>query len=224
MILGYQDLLKAWKAGWIQFDPDIEQEQIGLSSIDLRIGHVFTTHKDTTGIVIDPLANGFEPSNLTDTIDLANRPPPPGQRSEYILEPAKFVLGRTLEKVRLPLDLAAQVQGVTTAARAGLTIHATAPHIHPGFAGSITLELCNVGSWSLRLVPTTRICQIIFFKLQTPVRREDVNTMGSYLDQVLPFGKRVIGKNVLPVGSEVIVSKTRLSSRKRESRKNRRKR
>jgi dCTP deaminase len=196
LILGYRELANAWKSGRIEFDPEIESKQIGLSSIDLRLGYVFTTHKDVPGLVVDPLAEGFEPSNITETVDLEKQTLPPGQEIEYILKPRKFVLGRTFEKMRLPPDLAAQVQGVTTAARAGLTIHATAPHIHPGFAGPITLELCNVGSWDLKLVPGGRICQIIFFKLKTPVTRKQVETLSSYLNQVLPFERRVVGRRM----------------------------
>jgi len=196
LILGRKDLLKAWKAGRIRFDPDIEQEQIGLSSIDLRLGYVFTAHKDTPGLTVDPLANGFEPANVTETVDLAKQPPPLGQPVKYELKPGGFVVGRTLERiVRMPPDLCAQVQGVTTAARAGLTIHATAPHIHPGFVGSITLELSNIGPfWTLALVPARRICQLIFFKLFSPVSPKEVATLSSYLDQVLPFAKRQVGR------------------------------
>ncbi len=105
MILGYRDLLNAWKKGQIKFDPDIEEGQIGLSSIDLRLGYVFTKHRDAAGHIIDPLANGFEPSNITETYTL---PPidPLGQPATYVLKPRGFILGRTLEKVYMPKNMA----------------------------------------------------------------------------------------------------------------------
>lgn len=192
-----QRLVEGMEKRQVQFDPDIREEQIGLSSIDLRLGYVFTKHKAVAGLTVDPLADGFEPSNITETFDLSQRTPPPGQTETYILKPNNFVLSRTLEKLRLPRNLAAQVQGVTSGARAGLCVHATAPHIHPGFSGSITLELSNLGSWDLRLTPEMRICQLIFFKVMTPVSLRDVAAMTSYQDQALPFPKRQISKSKL---------------------------
>ena len=45
-------------------------------------------------------------------------------------------------------------------------VHLTAPTIHAGFEGNITLEMVNHSPFHLRLVPDrTRICQLIFERL-----------------------------------------------------------
>ena len=62
----------------------------------------------------------------------------------YFLHPRSFVLGTTLEWIRLPRDLAAYVIGKSSWGRRGLII-ATATGVHPGFKGCLTLELTNVG-------------------------------------------------------------------------------
>ena len=193
MILGYRNLIKLWKDGKVQFSPNIEERSIGLSSIDLRLGYSFTKHKDLSGVQVDPLDEGFEPANLTETTDFSQQTLPSGQTHMFILKPREFVLARTLEEVRLPRDLCAQVQGVTTGARAGLTVHATAPHIHPAFRGSITLELANFGSWNITLRPEMRICQLILFQVSPPVSQAEVDALSSYLGQLTPYPKRKIG-------------------------------
>lgn len=194
MIMGYRDLYNLWKTKRIQFNPDIDPEkQIGLASIDLRLGYMFTKQKPAPGLTIDPFDDNFDATPIIETIDLQTQPRPMGQAANYLLKPNDFVLSRTLEEIKIPLGLAAQVQGTTTGARPGLSIHATAPHINPGFAGSITLEIKNFGIWDLRLLPGNRICQLIFFRVQTPPSKKEWQAMTSYQNQTVPWSKRQVG-------------------------------
>jgi dCTP deaminase len=85
----------------------------------------------------------------------------------FKLEPQKFILGRTLERVHLPIKpgcdycLAARIEGKSSLARLGLLVHFTAPTIHPGFDGTITLEIINLGHASILLAPEMYIAQLI---------------------------------------------------------------
>ncbi|MFO0824776.1 MAG: dCTP deaminase [Gemmataceae bacterium] len=84
----------------------------------------------------------------------------------FVLRPNQLVLGRTLEKVTLPIvpdgqSLAARVEGKSSYARCGLLVHFTAPTIHAGFSGTITLELINLGPCNISLYAGTPICQLI---------------------------------------------------------------
>jgi dCTP deaminase len=81
-----------------------------------------------------------------------------------VLEPREFLLALTAERVELPRHarLAARVEGRSTLARLGVGIHVTAPTIHAGFRGRITLEITNVGGLRVRLRPGLRICQLVF--------------------------------------------------------------
>jgi dCTP deaminase len=85
----------------------------------------------------------------------------------YNLAPRQFVLGRTLERIALPLPtegekcLAARIEGKSSRARFGLLIHFTAPTVHPGFDGTLTLEMINLGDWPLILTPGMAIAQLI---------------------------------------------------------------
>jgi dCTP deaminase len=77
----------------------------------------------------------------------------------FILHPKYFVLGVTLEWIRLPKDIAGYVIGKSSWGRLGLII-ATAVGVHPGFAGCLTLELSNVGELPIELKPGMQICQL----------------------------------------------------------------
>jgi len=52
-----------------------------------------------------------------------------------------FALGTTLERIKLPDNICAQVDGKSTLGRLGLSVHQTAGWIDAGFNGNITLEL-----------------------------------------------------------------------------------
>jgi dCTP deaminase len=77
----------------------------------------------------------------------------------YILHPRGFVLGITLEWIRLPATIGAYVTGKSSWGRRGLVI-ATATGVHPGYTGCLALELTNVGELPIHLQPGMRICQL----------------------------------------------------------------
>jgi dCTP deaminase len=84
----------------------------------------------------------------------------------FRLEQSRFVLANTQERVDFPLRdgeicYAARVEGRSSLARCGILVHFTAPTIHAGFAGTITLEIINLGFAPFLLRPGLPICQLI---------------------------------------------------------------
>ena len=93
-----------------------------------------------------------------------------GNPEFYDLEPGGFVLAMTHESVTVPSDMIALVEGRSTYARMGLSMHQTAPWIQPGWTGRIVLEIRNAGPLTIRLTPLVdRPCQLTFFRLTSPV-------------------------------------------------------
>jgi dCTP deaminase len=86
--------------------------------------------------------------------------------AKYYIHPRNFVLGVTLEWIRLPKNLAGYVVGKSSWGRRGLII-ATAVGVHPGFAGCLTLELSNVGEIPVALSPGLTICQLFLHKVDS---------------------------------------------------------
>ena len=89
----------------------------------------------------------------------------------FVLHPGEFVLGSTLERVRLPDDLVARLEGKSSLGRLGLLIHSTAGYVDPGWKGTLTLELSNVANLPIALYAGMRIGQISFFRMSSAVER-----------------------------------------------------
>ena len=78
------------------------------------------------------------------------------------------MLGSTLERVRLPDDLVARLEGKSSLGRLGLLIHSTAGFIDPGWDGHVTLELSNVANLPITIYPGMKIGQLSFVQLTEP--------------------------------------------------------
>ncbi|MGH9152465.1 MAG: dCTP deaminase, partial [Acidimicrobiales bacterium] len=99
--------------------------------------------------------------DLTRLVEVADEEP-------FMLHPGEFVLGSTLERVRLGVDVVARLEGKSSLGRLGLLIHSTAGFIDPGFEGAITLELSNVATLPIAIYPGMKIGQISFLRMTTP--------------------------------------------------------
>ncbi len=89
----------------------------------------------------------------------------------FMLHPGEFVLGSTLERVSVPDDLVARLEGKSSLGRLGLLIHSTAGYVDAGWDGQLTLELSNVANLPITLYPGMKIGQISFVKMTTAADR-----------------------------------------------------
>jgi len=140
------------------------KEQIGGSSIDVRLGTEFKlirivkqTHFDLSIPVVE-IKEQFR--EYTEVIHVE-------PMEQFILHPNEFALGSTLEYIMLPDNIAGRLEGRSTWGRAGLQVHSTAGLIDPGFQGTLTFELNNMGKLPLPLYPGVRIAQIIFYRCES---------------------------------------------------------
>lgn len=84
------------------------------------------------------------------------------------LLPGQFVLGCTLERVKLTRTFAARIEGKSSIARLGVIVHSTAGFVDPGFYGQLTLEISNLNSSPVLLRPSMRVAQLSFMKILEP--------------------------------------------------------
>jgi dCTP deaminase len=132
------------------------------SAVDLLLGNEIAYLKDKLPIDINLGRGGFAtlfgPHSSRQTLT---------DEQPFSLRPGRLVLGKTLERVAFPIVdqdgecLAGRIEGKSSYARCGLLVHFTAPTIHAGFDGTITLELYNMGSVNIMLYPGKPICQLI---------------------------------------------------------------
>ena len=157
MVLSDGTIRKEIESGRIQIDP-FEADLIQPSSVDLRVDSKYRVFNNSRYPFIDVK----EP--MEDLTELVT----PGEDEAFILHPGEFVLGQTLEKVTLPNDLVARLEGKSSLGRLGLLIHSTAGFVDAGFSGNLTLELSNVANLPITIYHGMKIGQISFMQLSEP--------------------------------------------------------
>ena len=187
MILSDGDIEKRLDVGDLAVSPLTDPElQIQPASIDLRLGREFLEFQRTNIPCIHPDSENEVAEYVTETVV--------EEGEEFILHPGDFVLGTTIERVAVPDDLIARVEGRSSLGRLAVVIHATAGVVDPGYRGQITLELSNLGTAPVALAPGMRISQVIFTELKNAAERPYGTERGSkYQNQTGPQASKIGG-------------------------------
>ena len=139
-------------------------DQFGPTSLDVRLGTEFQVLKQSNLTHLDFSLNKAQLAQQIEKYMSIVRVRP---GEAFVLHPGEFALASTLEYIRIPLDLAARLEGRSTWGRLGLQIHATAGFVDPGFSGALTFELSNVSTVPIPLYPGVRIGQLCFIQSTT---------------------------------------------------------
>ena len=165
MLLSDGEIMEAIANGGLSLQPPLERRNIQPASIDLCLGPVVRAQSETPieGISLDP-----ETLDVTRHLEAYTVPWNLDEKGPWKLDSGRFVLGQTLERVSLPLDMGGRVEGRSRLARLGVGVHVTAPKIDPGFSNTITLEIFNLGPWTVELKAGMRICTLLVEQLGRP--------------------------------------------------------
>ena len=158
MVLSDRSIREEIDAKRIVIDP-LGDECIQPSSVDLHVDRYFRLFRNHSMRVID-VREDLE--DLTELVEVSEGGEP------LILHPGEFILGSTLERVVLPDDLVARLEGKSSLGRLGLLIHSTAGFVDAGWDGHLTLELSNVANLPITVYPGMKIGQISFLRMTTP--------------------------------------------------------
>jgi len=158
LVLSDRSIRAEIDAGRIVIDP-YDPKLVQPSSIDVRVDSRFRVFHNSRYPYIDVRQPMDE---LTELVDKPGDEP-------FILHPGEFVLGQTLERVTLPDDLVARLEGKSSLGRLGLLIHSTAGFVDSGFSGNLTLELSNVANLPITIYHGMPIGQISFMRMDSPV-------------------------------------------------------
>ena len=160
MVLSDRTINAEIEAGRIVIDP-FDEEMVQPSSVDVRVDRRFRVFHNARYPYIDVR----EPmDDLTELVKVEEDEP-------FILHPGEFVLGQTLERVRLPDDIVARLEGKSSLGRLGLLIHSTAGFVDPSWNGNLTLELSNVANLPVTIYHGMPIGQISFMRMDSAVER-----------------------------------------------------
>jgi dCTP deaminase len=118
---------------------------------DLRLGHKFRVFTNLSASVVDP--KNFDNKSFVDVTV-------PDIGGEIIIPPNSFILGYSLEYMRIPDDILGIVVGKSTIARMGINCLCTP--LEPGWEGHVTLEFSNSTPLPARLYVGEGCCQVLF--------------------------------------------------------------
>jgi dCTP deaminase len=179
MILSDRTIREQIDAGRIVIDP-FDPACVQPSSVDLHVDAEFRVFRNNRYPFIDVK----QEQDLTELVEV--KPDEP-----FILHPGEFVLGSTLERVSIPDDLVARLEGKSSLGRLGLLIHSTAGYVDPGWDGFLTLELSNVANLPITIYPGMKIGQISFFQLTTAAETPYGSAGNKYQNQQGPTASRI---------------------------------
>ena len=158
MILPDYEILDLIKKNEIVIDP-FDEKSVGPCSVDLHLNNIFSVFK--MGIVVDPK----DPKSINSAIESINVK----DDDYFIITPGQFLLASTIEKIKIPKNIAATLEGLSSIARLGITVHA-AGLVNAGTGikspTTLTLEISCQNSSPVKLYPRMRIVQIIFHRLE----------------------------------------------------------
>ncbi|HJP32313.1 MAG TPA: dCTP deaminase [Candidatus Latescibacteria bacterium] len=171
MILSDGTLRELLDSGDLVVEP-VDEDQIQPASIDLRLSDHFLK-VDENRLEVIRLDAEVEYVELT--------------QEQIVIPPHSFLLATTKERIRLPDDVTAFVEGRSSIGRIGLFIQ-NAGWVDPGFEGNLTLELFNANRLPIRLQTGRRICQLVFARMDRAAR---IPYRGKYQGQTRATGSRI---------------------------------
>lgn len=170
-ILTKRQILEQIGKGEIKFKPVLDSFQLQAHAIDLRLGFTFllpkryqVTKKGREALNIDYFAR--DNHSHFDIIELE-------QGQSFDLLPGEYVAVNTLETIKLPRDIMAVLYPRASTNRKGLSIDMTGV-INAGYEGQLVIPVRNnTGSQIIKLYPGERFCQLVFERLDEPVKNQE---------------------------------------------------
>ncbi|MFH1424466.1 MAG: dCTP deaminase [archaeon] len=156
MILSNEDIKKHLAKGTIKIDPAPSDDQIGSASVDFTLSNEFyKVRKEYIGKKVEMGKLSYE--DVTEKV-IAD---------EITIKHHDLILGKTVEKITLPADIAGRIEGRSSVARLGIAIHVASGFIQPGSDNHQVLEIVNLSPYAVKIKAGTKICQIIFETLKS---------------------------------------------------------
>jgi dCTP deaminase len=159
-------------------------KQIWPASLDFRLWNFFKYYRKSNLTLINPRDTNY----IEHLVEVEFN-----EETPFILHPGDFVLGVTMEKIKIPDDLVARCEWRSSIWRLWVVIHSTAGFIDPWFMGTITLEITNINNIPIALYPWMRIGQFafetMFWKVEIPYNKRKGS---KYMNQIKPEGSKIV--------------------------------
>ena len=185
MVLSDRDIIQHIEAGKIRITPAPDKrQQLGACSVDFRLGDTFMVFEHSRFPFIDPRSPTAVAESMRKIVVREGEP--------FIMQPGDFVLASTIETLELPDDLVGRLEGRSSLARLGIIVHSTAALFEPGWSGTATMELGNLGRVPVALYPGMRVCSFTFEQLSSPaITPYRLKPGNKYAGQSLPQASKM---------------------------------
>lgn len=171
MILVDHQIRESILAGMIEVTP-YNPDNINPNSLDLTLSDKFLYYGSFANTSIDPYnRRSIEYGLKTVT-------------GSYRLKHGEFILGSTVEKISLPDDICAELNGKSSLELIGLQI--TGGYMDCGFSGTVSLKIFNSGQRSIILKPGMLIGQLVFHRTEPAEAPYGSRKSSKYQDQTGP--------------------------------------
>lgn len=169
MILSNKTIREYLSNGKIQIYPEFHEKDIRPVGIRLHLGSEILLPFEGQTVDLSSKEEVF-----FEKIDLL--------QNRFVLQPGQFILASTYEKFQVPRNIVCHVDGRSTVARIGVTIHCTSAIIDGNFeeARSIVLEMKNQGPFSIILHHKIAVAMLSFIQLSTEIEQ---SAQKQYLNQ-----------------------------------------
>ncbi|HEV8601443.1 MAG TPA: dCTP deaminase, partial [Patescibacteria group bacterium] len=163
--------------------PDLNT-QLGSCSIDLHLGKNFRVFKHSSYPYIN-LKGSIDIDKIMKEIVITDDEP-------FIMQPGDFALATTVENLELADDLLGRIEGRSSLGRLGIIVHGTASIFDPGWNGTPTMELGNLGVMPVALYSGMRICAFTFEEVSSKVEVPYGKKKGNkYAGQTSPLASKL---------------------------------
>ena len=152
MILTKKEILKEINSKRLKIT-HFNNSHIGPASIDLTLSNDFWFFTKNHSITLNENTNAESFATYK-------------KLKSVTLKPGDFILGKTIERIKLPEDLFGMLSGRSRFARLGLAIDITAFFIHPGVDNHQVFEIKNLSNNDIILKPGLRIAQLAFIRTE----------------------------------------------------------
>ena len=158
MILSDRDIRRYLKEGKMRIDPAPSDGQIGATSVDLTLSDEFWRFRKGVKSV------DLKASKHADVLEMV-------RAKSITLKPREMILGRTVERITLPADMCAKLEGRSRYARFGIAIHVSSSLVQAGSDNHQILEIVNLSPAEITLHAGLRVCQLMFMHTSSPAEK-----------------------------------------------------
>src|SRR5437588_5587258 len=104
------------------------------------------------------------------------------------IPPNSYILGRTLEYLRIPRNVLTLCVGKSTYARSGVLVNVTP--FEPEWEGFVTVSIANTTSRPVRVFANEGLCQVLFFRADEACEVSYKDRKGKYdVQRKIEFGR-----------------------------------